>query len=69
LFCDVEAKAGRYFTKATPTRCSAEFSGYLLEIAASYPAAGTIHLVMDNLYAHTRKALVDRFGEKDGGWL
>jgi hypothetical protein len=24
---------------------------------------------MDNLYAHTRKALVDRFGEKDGGWL
>src|ERR1700757_3795832 len=24
---------------------------------------------MDNLSTHTRKALVDRFGEVDGGWL
>ena len=42
---------------------------YLLEIAAGYPAADTIHLVMDNLSTHTRKALRERFGEKAGGWL
>ena len=53
----------------TPTRCSAEFADYLLDIAASYPQADTIHLVMDNLSTHTRKALVERFGEKAGGWL
>jgi transposase len=38
-----------------------------VEVAASYPEADTIHLVMDNLSSHNRKALVDRFGEKIGG--
>jgi hypothetical protein len=42
---------------------------YLLDIAASYPEADTIHWVMDNLSSHTRKAVVERFGEKAGGWL
>jgi hypothetical protein len=69
LFCGVQPKAGRHFTKVTPTRCSPEFADYLLEIAASYPEADTIHLVMDNLSSHRRKALVDRFGEKIGAWL
>jgi hypothetical protein len=64
VFCGVEPKAGRHFTKVTPTRCSAEFADYLLEIAARYPEADTIHLVMDNLSTHTRKALVERFGVK-----
>jgi hypothetical protein len=40
-----------------------------VEIVASYPEADTIHLVMDNLSSHNRKALVDRFGEKIGGLL
>jgi hypothetical protein len=44
VFCGVEPKAGRHFTKVTPTRCSAEFADYLLKIAARYPAADTIHL-------------------------
>jgi len=69
VFCGIEAKAGRHFTKVTPTRCSAEFADYLVEIAASYPQADTIHLVMDNLSSHTGKALVERFGERDGRWL
>jgi len=54
------AKAGRHFTKVTATRCSAEFADYLLKIAVRYPAADTIHLVMDNLSTHTQKALVER---------
>ena len=69
VFCGVEPKAGVHFTKATPTRASFEFADFILEIAAHYPDADTIHLIMDNLSTHTRKALTDRFGEKDGGWL
>jgi transposase len=69
VFCAVEPKAGRHFTKTTPTRSSPEFADFMLEIAAHYPAAETIHLVVDNLSTHTRKALVDQFGEAAGGWL
>src|ERR1039457_3035550 len=69
VFCGVKPKAGRHFTKVTLTRCSAEFADYLLKVAARYPAADTIHLVMDNLSTHTQKALVERFGDTAGTWL
>ena len=69
VFCGIEPKAGVHFTKVTPTRSSPEFADFILEIAAHYPAAETIHLIVDNLSTHSRKALTDRFGEKDGGWL
>jgi transposase len=68
-FCGVEPQAGRHFTRATLDRSSPEFADYLLDIAEHYSAADTIHLVMDNLSSHTRKAVVERFGEKAGGWL
>jgi hypothetical protein len=69
VFCGIEPKAGVHFTKVTPTRSSAEFADFLRDIAEHYSAADTIHLVMDNLSTHTRKALVDRFGKAAGGWL
>ena len=69
MFCGVQPKAGRHFTKATDHRSSPEFADYLLDIAAAYPEADTIHLVMDNLSSHTRKALVERFGAEAGDWL
>jgi hypothetical protein len=34
-----------------------------------YPEADTIHLVMDSLSSHTRKAVVERFGAEAGDWL
>jgi transposase len=68
-FCGVQPKAGRHFTKATADRSSPEFADYVLEIAQHYPEANTIHLVMDNLSSHTRKAVTERFGEKAGDWL
>jgi len=40
-----------------------------VEIAASYPEADTIHLVMDNLSSPSRRAMVQRFGENIGGLL
>lgn len=69
VFCGIEQKAGVHFTKVTPTRSLPELADFILQIAAHYSAADTIHLIMDNLSTHTRKPLTDRFGEKDGGWL
>ena len=68
-FCGVEPKAGRHFTRVTSNRSSPEFADYLVEIVAGYPQADTIHLVMDNLSSHHRKALVERYGERIGGLL
>jgi transposase len=68
-FCGVQPKAGRHFTKVTNDRSSPEFADYLLDVAARYPEADTIHLVMDNLSSHTRKAVVERFGPEAGAWL
>jgi hypothetical protein len=67
VFGVVEPKAGRHFTTATPNRCAAEFARRIQHIVEQYPAARTIHLVMDNLNIHCRKSLTDRFGESEGG--
>jgi hypothetical protein len=68
-FCAVEPQAGVHITKITPTRSSPEFARFIESIASRYPEAETIHLVMDNLSTHTRKALVDTFGKEQGGQL
>ena len=68
-FCGVEPKAGRHYIRVTSNRSSPYFAEYLWEIATHYSEATTIHLVMDNLSSHTRKAVVDRYGEKKGSWL
>jgi DDE superfamily endonuclease len=59
-FCGVEPQAGRHYLRVTPDRSSPEFADYLLAMAEHYPAADTIHRVMDNLSSHTRKAVVER---------
>src|SRR6266478_5657845 len=69
VFCGVQPKAGRHFTKVTNDRSSPEFADYLLDIATVYPEADTIHLVLDNLSSHTRKAVLQRFGGEAGDWL
>ena len=69
VFCGVQPKAGRHFTKVTNDRSSPEFAEYLLDIAAGHREAHTIHLVMDNLSSHRRKAVVERFGAEAGDWL
>jgi transposase len=69
IFGAVEPKTGRHFTTATPDRSGAEFARLLGRIVAHYPEAQTIHVVMDNLNIHTRKSLVNYFGEEQGGSL
>ena len=67
VFCAVEPKTGRHFTFPTPDRSGFQFAQVLFELALAYPDATTIHLVMDNLSTHRRKALTDLYGEKIGG--
>jgi hypothetical protein len=62
VFCAVEPKAGRHFTFPTPDRSGFEFARVAVNLALAYPEAKTIHLVMDNLNIHRRKALEDVFG-------
>jgi hypothetical protein len=61
VFGAVEPKAGRHFTTATPDRSAAQFAHVVSDLVEQYPAARTIHLVMDNLNIHCRKSLVDCF--------
>jgi hypothetical protein len=67
LFCAVEPKAGRHFTYPTPNRSAVEFAQVAFDLAIQYPAAQTIHLVVDNLNIHRRKSLTDLLGEEIGG--
>src|SRR5215472_4743236 len=62
VFCAVEPKAGRHFIFPTPDRSGFEFAQVVAHIAMEYPEAKTIHLVLDNLNIHRRKALSDVFG-------
>jgi hypothetical protein len=62
VFCAVEPKAGRHFTFPTPDRSGFEFAQVAVHLALAYPAAKTIHLVLDNLNIHSQKSLADVFG-------
>src|SRR5947209_4067343 len=66
IFCAVEAKTGKHFTKVTEKRSAWEWAMFMKGIADYYPQAQTIHLVVDNLNIHRRKALVDCYGEAQG---
>ena len=67
VFCAVEPKAGRHFTFPTPDRSAFEFAQVAVQLALAYPAAKTIHLVMDNLNIHRRKSLTDTYGPEMSG--
>ena len=62
VFCVVEPKAGRHFTFPTPDRSGFEFAQVAVSLALQYAEAKTIHVVLDNLNIHRRKALSDVFG-------
>jgi hypothetical protein len=62
VFCAAEPKAGPHFTFATPDRSGFEFAQVAVTLVMECPEAKTIHLVMNNLNIHRRKALVDVFG-------
>jgi hypothetical protein len=53
-------------TFATPDRSAPQFAKVAVELALQYPAARTIHLVVDNLNIHRRKSLTDLLGDEIG---
>jgi hypothetical protein len=69
VFCAVEPQAGRHCTCPTPRRTAPEFARVAAQIVIAYPAAKTIHLVLDNLNIHCRKSLVGCYGEECGDYL
>ena len=69
VFCAIEPKAGKHFTLVTPNRTAPQFAQAMKTIIDSYPAADTIHMVMDNLNIHGPKALTDHFGKVKGASL
>ncbi len=69
VFCAVEPQAGRHYTRPTPDRSAPEFAQILAELALHYPDVKTIHLVVDNLNTHRRKAAIDYYGEDAGARL
>src|SRR5262252_906021 len=52
VFCGVQPKAGRYLPKVTAHRSSPDFADYLLDVAARYPEADTIHGVGQSEFAY-----------------
>ena len=68
-FCMVEPKKGRHFVKITRRRKSPDFARVIQDISKLYPRAHKIHLVMDNLSTHSKKALVTTLWPKRGANL
>lgn len=66
VFCAVEPKAGKHYTKVTRRRGKHEFAATLRNIARIYKGAKAIHLVMDNLSTHSERSLQAAFGDKRG---
>jgi transposase len=66
VFCVVEPKTGKRLTHATRRRTKRDFARALQRIAKAFPKAKRIHLVVDNLSTHTKKACIETFGEKAG---
>jgi transposase len=66
IYCIVEPKAGRHLTHATPDRKAPRFVAALQRIVRRYPAAKTIHLVMDNLNLHGPGSAVSVLGVVKG---
>ena len=66
IFGIVEPKGGRHLDYVTKNRVSAEYAKALKKICDKYPDVKIIHLVQDNLRTHSKKAVIDFYGEKEG---
>lgn len=66
VFAITALKQGVHMTYATHDRKGAAFARALKRIAARFPAARRIHLIMDNLNTHGLASCVKAFGEIEG---
>ena len=68
-FMLTEPKGGRHYVRVTQRRTRRDFAHCMKWLAARYPNAVVIHLVMDNLNTHNEKSLTDTFGSIEGSRL
>jgi len=61
IFMACEPLAGRRMTQVTERRTKTDWAHFIEDIAASYPEAQRITLVMDNLNTHTPGSLYETF--------
>ena len=66
VFVMTEPRGGRHYCRVTKRRTRRDFALTLKYLAARYPNAITIHLVMDNLNTHNEKSLIETFGRREG---
>jgi DDE superfamily endonuclease len=66
IFGIVEPKGGQHLDYVTKNRVSAEYAKALKKICDKYPEVKKIHLVQDNLKTHSKKSVIDFYGEKEG---
>jgi hypothetical protein len=69
VYCIVAPHEGRHLTHATVNRKGRHFARALQKIAACYPTARTIHLIMDNLNIHREKSVITALGPAEGAKL
>lgn len=64
IFMAVEAKGKRRFAEVTARRTKPDFVAFIQNLVEKvYATAQTVHVVLDNLNTHFRKAFVDVLGE------
>ena len=66
IFVMSEPKGGLHYARVTKRRTRKDFAECVRWLAARYPDAITIHLVMDNLNTHSEKSLIKRYGPEEG---
>lgn len=66
VFCAVESLQGIYINHVTENRKRPAFAKFLASIERRYHEADKITLVMDNLNTHTKKSLIEFYGEDEG---
>lgn len=69
VFAIVAPAEGRHLTHATRDRKGPRFASALKRIARAYKNTDTIHLIVDNLSTHTKKSLINAFGEEQADAL
>ena len=65
-FVCVEPLTGNYYLYVTKNKKRFEFGKVMNRLSKKYKKAKKIHIVMDNYCTHTKKALVDYYGEEKG---
>jgi hypothetical protein len=64
FFVCVEPKGGKRYVRLTYRRTKKDFVSFILYVLTKYKKATKIHIVLDNLNTHFRKAFEDIIGKK-----